>query len=184
VRYPHIQTIVIAAGDSDYLPLVHKIKASGRKLYGIGGTLSTNQYWAKSCHGFAYYETLVPSSNELPVSGDNAQQSVNTSERNTKGAHSTKDKSDKHLFEAKVLVAKAIFYLEQKYNEQWVSKSRLRPAIEGLCPTFHERYYGLENFNQLLQKMGDWLEIRQAQHDHEIRLKCSLFEMPIDNSNT
>jgi len=61
LRYPHIQTIVIAAGDSDYLPLVHKIKASGRKLYGIGGTLSTNQYWAKSCHGFTYYEDLTKS---------------------------------------------------------------------------------------------------------------------------
>jgi len=179
VRFPHIQTIVIAAGDSDYLALVHKIKATGRKLYGIGGTLSTNQYWAKSCHGFTYYEALVPS-NELPVSSDVAQPSVTTSEQNTQGDHSIKNESNNHLFEAKVLVAKAIFYLEQKYNEPWVSKSRIRPAIEGLCPTFHERYYGLGNFNQLLQKMGDWLEIRQAQHDHEICLKRSLFDTPID----
>jgi uncharacterized protein (TIGR00288 family) len=58
-RFDHIGTIVIVGGDSDFMPVATKIKASGRQLIGIGDRKSTNRHWAKSCHEFRYYESLV-----------------------------------------------------------------------------------------------------------------------------
>lgn len=58
-RFGHIRTIVIVGGDSDFMPVSQKIKAAGRTLIGIGARKSTNRHWAKSCHEFKYYESLV-----------------------------------------------------------------------------------------------------------------------------
>ncbi|MEP6790027.1 MAG: NYN domain-containing protein, partial [Ramlibacter sp.] len=57
-RFSHIGTVVIVGGDSDFMPLAQKVKASGRRLVGIGARSSTNEYWASSCDEFRYYETL------------------------------------------------------------------------------------------------------------------------------
>jgi uncharacterized protein (TIGR00288 family) len=57
-RFPHIRTVVIVGGDSDFVPVSQKIKAAGRTLIGVGARRSTNRHWASSCHEFRYYESL------------------------------------------------------------------------------------------------------------------------------
>ncbi len=59
-RFPHIATVVVVAGDSDFMPLSHKLKAAGRTLVGVGTRKATNPHWAGSCHAFHYYDTLIP----------------------------------------------------------------------------------------------------------------------------
>jgi hypothetical protein len=41
------------------MPLSYKVKAAGRNLVGIGSRRGTNQHWARSCHEFKFYETLL-----------------------------------------------------------------------------------------------------------------------------
>jgi uncharacterized LabA/DUF88 family protein len=57
-RYPHIGTVVVVSGDSDFMPLSQKIKATGRRVVGVGTRAATNKYWAGSCDEFRYYEEL------------------------------------------------------------------------------------------------------------------------------
>lgn len=59
VRFPHIGTIIVVGGDSDYMPLSYKVKAAGRTLVGIGSRRGTNQHWARRCHEFKFYEALL-----------------------------------------------------------------------------------------------------------------------------
>ena len=58
-RLAHIGTVVVAAGDSDFLPLAQKLKAAGRTVVGVGTRRTTNPHWAASCHAFHYYDDLV-----------------------------------------------------------------------------------------------------------------------------
>ncbi|MDP3760669.1 MAG: NYN domain-containing protein [Ramlibacter sp.] len=58
-RFPHIATMIVVAGDSDFMPLAQKIKAAGRTLVGVGTRQATNRHWAKSCHEFRHYEDIV-----------------------------------------------------------------------------------------------------------------------------
>lgn len=58
-RYSRVGTVIVVGGDSDFMPLAHKLKPTGRRLVGIGTRATTNRHWAKSCHEFRYYEDLV-----------------------------------------------------------------------------------------------------------------------------
>ncbi len=57
-RFAHLRTVVIVGGDSDFMPLAHKLRAQGRMLVGIGLRKHTNRRWAASCHAFHYYDDL------------------------------------------------------------------------------------------------------------------------------
>ncbi len=75
-RFDHIGTIVVIGGDSDFMPLAQKVKASGRQVIGVGTRHATNRHWAKSCHEFHFYETLVDEATlaERPASSDQTEQ--------------------------------------------------------------------------------------------------------------
>lgn len=60
-RFEHIGTVIIVGGDSDFMALSQKVKATGRNLVGVGARKNTNRHWAKSCHEFFYYESLANS---------------------------------------------------------------------------------------------------------------------------
>jgi hypothetical protein len=69
-RFDHVATVVVVGGDSDFMPLAHKLKAAGRTLVGVGARAHTNRHWARSCHAFHYYDTLVSGPvAELPSAG-------------------------------------------------------------------------------------------------------------------
>lgn len=57
-RLPHLRTLVVVGGDSDYTPLSQKVRAAGRALIGIGSRKATNRHWASNCQQFHYYENL------------------------------------------------------------------------------------------------------------------------------
>lgn len=59
-RFPHIATVVVVGGDSDFMPLAQKVKAAGRRVVGVGARETTNTHWAGSCDAFHYYQDLVP----------------------------------------------------------------------------------------------------------------------------
>lgn len=58
-RFPHIGTVVVVGGDSDFMPVSHKLKAAGRSVVGIGTRKAANRHWVRSCHAFHYYDSLV-----------------------------------------------------------------------------------------------------------------------------
>ena len=58
-RFAHISTVIVVAGDSDFMPLAQKVKAAGRRLVGVGTRQATNRYWAASCHEFRYYDSIA-----------------------------------------------------------------------------------------------------------------------------
>ena len=70
-RWPHIETVIVVGGDSDYTALAQKIKAAGRTLIGVGALKTTNRHWASSCHEFRYYHALAGGGDKVPDSADN-----------------------------------------------------------------------------------------------------------------
>ena len=58
-RFAHIGTVIVVSCDSDFMPLAHKLKAAGLTIMGIGVRANTNRHWARCCHAFRYYESLV-----------------------------------------------------------------------------------------------------------------------------
>ncbi len=76
-RLGHVGTVVVVGGDSDFMPLAHKLKAAGVVLVGIGARANTNRHWARSCHEFHYYDALVAGNPvDAPAAADDADATV------------------------------------------------------------------------------------------------------------
>ncbi len=194
VRFPHICTIIVVGGDSDYMPLSYKVKAAGRTLIGIGSERSTNRHWARSCHEFKFYEALL-SPTPTPVASHPTPAQVTTSDPTapvTKPQESSIETNgflsqgdEEELCEllvlavspaarqqaARDLVIKAITRLSQTRGETWIQKARLRPFIQRMDPTFNESSFGFRSFIEMMASMSDIVESRKGKFDHELRLR-------------
>lgn len=196
VRFPHIGTIIVVGGDSDYMPLSYKVKAAGRTLVGIGSRRGTNQHWARSCHEFKFYEGLlapaVPGPEagvDMPPAAESAAPMAAPAEAAQPGPAQVAAQLDEMralLDVAEIantqrkagrdLMVKAIARLAQNRGETWIQKARLRPFIQRMDSTFHESSYGFATFNEMLASMGDLVEVRRGEFDHELRLRPAVPE--------
>lgn len=153
IRFPHITTIVIIGGDSDFLPVAQKIKAAGKVLVGVGCEASTNRHWAHSCHEFRYYETLLIDDAKPVVAADEEP-----------------DEVVRVPADAVELIRRAMVRLSANRGDPWVLKAAIRPMVKRLDPTFDEASYGAANFADLLKKHSAVFEVRKGQHDQEYRI--------------
>lgn len=166
LRFPHISAIVIVGGDSDYMPVSHKVKAAGRTLVGLGSQTSTNQHWAKSCHEFRYYENLTLDSEAAEEQGGEVAgtRDLFPTQLADAGSPAVPTGPDE-------LIRRAIARLSANSGDPWVMKAAIRPMVKRLDPTFNERSYGHTKFSDLLDSYDNLFEIRQAKSDHEVRIK-------------
>lgn len=198
IRFPHIATILIVGGDSDFLPVAQKIKATGKTLVGIGCEAATNRHWAHSCHEFRYYEKLTIDERAaiaapieavgLPANAaaDPAPASEGPgSEVEYTFPPPPPDASDlvppAMIPEATDLrprappdvdlIRRAIARLSANKGDPWVLKAAIRPMVKRLDPTFDEKSYGAATFAELLKQHSDTFEVRKGQHDQEYRLR-------------
>ena len=194
-RFPHISTIIVVGGDSDYMPLSYKVKAAGRTLVGIGSRRGTNPHWARSCHEFKFYEALLAPP-PVPATEATAEPAAPAIVPEAAGAvavpaaapaaeaappavpldemRALLDLAETAAAQRKAareLVGKAIARLAQNRGETWIQKARLRPFIKRMDPTFEESSYGFSTFNDMLGSMGDLVEVRRGEFDHELRLR-------------
>lgn len=156
LRFPHISSIVVIGGDSDFIPLAQKIKAAGKDLIGIGCRASTNQHWANSCSEFKYYETLVDD-NKPDASID-----AESAESAESDIIQIKDPIE--------LITKAIKQVSKKTGDKWVVKASIRPIIKRLDPTFDESNYECATFSDLLRKYPKSFKVKSGEHDHLVSL--------------
>ena len=153
LRFPHISSIIVVGGDSDFIPLAQKIKAAGKDLIGIGCKSSTNQHWANSCSDFKYYDALV-------VDGQTEEYVENED-----------DESDLIQIKDPVeLLSKAIKQISKKTGDEWVVKAAIRPIVKRLDPTFDESNYECKTFAELLTKYPKRFKVKPGEHDHIVSL--------------
>jgi uncharacterized LabA/DUF88 family protein len=146
--HPHLDTIVIVGGDSDYIAVAQKVRQKGRQIIGIGVKGSTNGYWMKSCNEFKYYQTLlIKSSSAVPSSSE-------------------EDASDRE--EAKSLLIKAINHLVAQVGEPSVVRAAVKPAMLRLDPTFDEADYGFASFTEFLRGFPEAVSLTEAAGDFRV----------------
>ncbi len=158
-RLAHIGTVVIVGGDSDFMPVAQKLKAAGRTLVGVGTRKSTNKHWAKSCHQFRYYESLV----EAPAGESEVVEPVQSAmppPDPLQIAHDT--------------IRKAIRLMGEASGEPWVRKAPIWPMVRRLDPTLDPKEFGFTTFSAMLKAMeGSSVEVKKGEFDQMIRLTAS-----------
>jgi uncharacterized protein (TIGR00288 family) len=131
---PHISTFALLTGDSDFSPLVAKLKENDRKVIGCGVKSSTSNLLIASCDEFVYYDDLVREAQKPAVPAPPAE----------KGRR----KPDKTL-EAMDRLMGVVQSLARDYDPLW--GSLVKQTIRRIYPGFNESYYGYRTFTDLIQ---------------------------------
>ena len=127
----HIDTFALLSGDSDFSPLVNKLKENDKRVIGVGVKKSTSDLLIAGCDEFIYYDDLI-----------RAAKPKTTRARGGKKAKSKKD-------EAVDIFMETIGSLAQDYDTLW--GSMIKQALRRLNPGFNESYYGYRNFQDLMK---------------------------------
>jgi uncharacterized protein (TIGR00288 family) len=148
----YITTFVLGTGDSDFTPLVHKLRELNRRVIGVGIEASTSSLLPPACDEFLFYERLEG------VEPAPARRRVRKPPRGARPASAElveevdelPGSDDTNL----VLVTQTLSGLERT-NDGPVLASMLKRAILRKDPTFNEADYGFRAFGELLHHMSD-----------------------------
>ncbi len=126
----HINTFCIVSGDSDFSPLVSKLKENGKRVIGLGMKDSTSELLIENCHEFIFYEDLERSTVEAPTPIDGTM--------------------PKEKAQAFKLLMEAIQALLRE-NKDVLWSSLVKETMKRKRPSFDESYHGYKSFTALLE---------------------------------
>ena len=146
----HVDTFVIISGDSDFSPLVSKLRENAKTVIGMGVKKSTSDLFISNCDEFIYYDDLVR------VEPMKRRSSVAPAAPAVKPARE-KDHGPS-IDGALDLLTKTLEALRAERGEDYpIRGSLVKQAIKRQNPGFNERAHGFRAFNELLleaQKRG------------------------------
>ena len=156
----YVTTIVICTGDSDFTPLVQKLRELNRRVIGIGVRDSTSKLLPPACDEFLYYDSL-----------EGVEASIAAS-RAPKAARAV-DADDEPQVEAPPLEELVISTLAgMQGSSDDVRASTLKRAITRIDPTFNEADHGFRGFTELLRHLAERkvVELSGPKRDPEVDL--------------
>ena len=144
----HVETFVIISGDSDFSPLVSKLRENNKTVIGVGVKNSTSDLLIANCDDFIYYDDLVrekkkPAARRQPVKSKAAEE-----------AHPAAKKGDEERRQEAVELVSATVeaLLAERGAEEKIWGSMIKQALKRRKPGFAESYYGFRSFNALLEE--------------------------------
>jgi uncharacterized LabA/DUF88 family protein len=148
----HVNTFVIISGDSDFSPLVSKLRENNKKVIGVGVKDSTSDLLVAGCDEFIFYDDLVRESRRHGAKRD--QRDTPQSKRSPEEEKRKREEGDKRRGQA-VDIAYETFdaLMAERGDSGKIWASVLKEAIKRRKPDFSESYYGYRTFGNLLEEM-------------------------------
>lgn len=152
----HVDIFVIVSGDSDFTPLVSKLRENNKTVIALGVKNSSSDLLVENCDQFIYYDDLERDRvqderrerrerRDASKPGDDASQS----------APKTPKSDDDRKQEAIERVLETVDALFRERDDDTLWGSMVKQTIKRKQPTFSETFHGYRNFNQLLEDMRD-----------------------------
>ncbi|GAB2909927.1 hypothetical protein GCM10027278_33510 [Paralcaligenes ginsengisoli] len=148
----HVNTFVIISGDSDFSPLVSKLRENAKQVIGVGVKQSTSDLLVANCDEFIFYDDLVRA-NRGTVKGRETEETQHGSKPSIDGEKLGKDESQ-GLKNTAIKIAVDTFdaLLSERGDSGKIWASTLKQAIKRRKPDFNESYYGFRAFGNLLEE--------------------------------
>jgi len=147
----YITTFVVCTGDSDFTPLVHKLRELNKRVIGIGLRGSTSRLLPPACDEFLFYESLEGV--EIPSKRDK-KDTRKPKQPASPAREQTAPESRGDLAALERLIAQTLSGL-QRSSGGVVLASTLKRAMIRKDPTFSEADYGFRAFGELLRHLAD-----------------------------
>ncbi|TFL11472.1 NYN domain-containing protein [Pusillimonas caeni] len=142
----HVDTFVIISGDSDFSPLVSKLRENAKQVIGVGVKQSTSDLLIANCDEFIFYDDLVRQTRS-------ARKPAAAPEAAAKIQESSEDKQQSRRAEAIAIVVDTFeALLSERGDSDKIWASTLKQAIKRRRPDFNESYYGFKAFGSVLDE--------------------------------
>ena len=157
----HVDTFVIISGDSDFSPLVSKLRENNKTVIAVGVKNSTSNLLIANCDEFIFYDDLVREqkgktkraepkrAEKRPARGKAAPRSADSSAAAPAAPVEEKDKKQE-AFDLVLATTEAL--AAERDTEDKIWGSMVKQALKRRNPGFSESYYGFKSFNQLLEE--------------------------------
>ncbi|MDP9010003.1 MAG: NYN domain-containing protein [Pseudomonadota bacterium] len=142
----HVDTFVILSGDSDFSPLVSKLRENAKTVIGVGVKNSTSDLFINNCDEFIYYDDLV---RKEPSKA--RRRAAATARAPAASESAPSEPKGPELNDALELVVETLEALtEERGGSEPIWGSMIKQAIKRRQPGFNERFYGFRSFNDML----------------------------------
>jgi uncharacterized protein (TIGR00288 family) len=138
----HVDTFVIVSGDSDFSPLVSKLRENAKLVIGVGVKNSSSDLLINNCDEFIYYDDLVRADEQKRRAAKKRRESA-------AGAGEDKDKKQEGF---DLLVETLNALIAERGEGERIWGSMVKQALKRRKPGFNESYYGFRSFSELLEE--------------------------------
>jgi uncharacterized protein (TIGR00288 family) len=158
--HAHVNAFAIVSGDSDFIPLVNKLKEYGKTVFVVGGKAFTSTILQQNCHEFVSYESLLEDGDRIVPSPmpDRRERPERTDRPDRQDRPDRKDKRERgqrpaplELTQVMPLVERALQVLERRAVQPQLGL--LKSTMLQLDPAFSERAYGAGSFSDFVEKL-------------------------------
>ena len=157
--HAHVNAFAIVSGDSDFIPLVNKLKEYGKTVFVLGGKAFTSTILQQNCHEFVSYESLLEDGERIVAQPMPERRDRERGERPERpDRQDRKDKRERgqrpaplELSQAMPLVERALQVLERRAVQPQLGL--LKSTMLQLDPAFSERAYGAGSFSDFVEKL-------------------------------
>jgi len=143
----HVDTFVIVSGDSDFSPLVSKLRENDKIVIGVGVKKSTSDLLVAACDEFIYYDDLVREQKPRRPARKKAARETTAQIPAAPSAE-----SDKAQEAVDLVVATVEALVEERGEDETIWGSMVKQTLKRRKPGFNETFYGFRSFNQLLEE--------------------------------
>ncbi len=153
----HVDTFVVISGDSDFSPLVSKLRENNKKVIGVGVKQSTSDLLISNCDEFIYYDDLVrvekekrrPRARKATATSDKGQAE---NDKAPDGKTSPPAETDRKQEALDIVMETVDALIAERGTEDKIWGSMVKQAIKRRRPGFSESYYGFKSFSKLLEE--------------------------------
>ena len=153
----HVDTFVIISGDSDFSPLVSKLRENAKIVIGVGVKNSSSELLVANCDEFIFYDDLV---REKEASKRKPRRSAKKKPANGEEAAPKKDDEDRRQDGIDLVLETVEAMLSERGEEETLWGSMVKQTLKRRQPGFNESYYGFRSFGKLLEEAQTRQQLR------------------------
>ncbi|MCZ2173934.1 MAG: NYN domain-containing protein [Burkholderiales bacterium] len=146
----HVDTFVIISGDSDFSPLVSKLRENNKLVIGVGVKKSTSDLLIANCDEFIYYDDLVREEETKQRAAKKRPAKPKAAPKKASGEPAEAEDRQQEALDLALETVEALVAERGAGEPIW--GSMVKQALKRRKPGFNESYYGFKSFSELLEE--------------------------------
>jgi uncharacterized LabA/DUF88 family protein len=160
----HVDTFVILSGDSDFSPLVSKLRENNKVVIGVGVKKSTSDLLTANCDEFLFYDDVVREQEQKKKRA--AKHATGTTTGVAPHKTAKQREPDKRQEAVDMLIETLEALIAERGVEDKIWGSMVKQALKRRQPGFNESYYGFRSFSELLEE-AEKRQLLALEHDEK-----------------